>query len=38
VPQSDGRTIQKYEHRTVMSLEAKGEEINYGVLEGVNAA
>jgi len=37
VPQTDGRTIQKYEHRTVMSLEAKGEEINYGVLEGVNA-
>jgi hypothetical protein len=38
VPQNDGRTIEKIEWRTVLTLEAKGEEINYAVLEGVNAA
>ena len=38
VTQVRNRTVEETEMRSVFTLEAKGEEINYAVLEGVNAA
>ena len=38
VPQTRNRTVEETEMRSVFTLECKGEEINYAVLEGVQAA